>query len=41
MIKIKKITFDDISPMWGKYLPNMSLEETSAMSCFKKRIQDP
>jgi len=35
MIKIKKITFENILLLWKEGLPNMSLEETSAMSCFK------
>ena len=35
MIIIKKITFEDTLPLWKEGLPNMSLEKTSAMSCFK------
>lgn len=38
---IKKITYDEIVSIWSKYMPNMSLEETSAMSCFKKMVIDP
>ena len=34
MITIKKITWDQILPIWKKYLPSMSLEPTSAMCLF-------
>ena len=40
MIHIKKITYDDILPMWTKYMPNMSLEPTSAMSCFLIHVKN-
>ena len=34
MITIKKITWDQILPIWKKHLPNMSLETNSAMCLF-------
>ena len=34
MITFKKITWDQILPIWKKYLPNMSLETNSAMCLF-------
>ena len=40
MIHIKKITYDDILTMWTKYMPNMSLEPTSAMSCFLMQVKN-
>ena len=40
MIIIKKITFDEISEVWEKYLPNMSLEPNSAMNCMKQLVLD-
>ena len=34
MITLRKITWDQILPIWKKYLPSMSLEPTSAMCLF-------
>jgi hypothetical protein len=31
MIIYKKITWEEILPIWKEHLPNMSLEQTSAM----------
>ena len=41
MIEIRKIKWEAVRAVWEENLTNMSLEETSAMSCFKKRKQDP
>lgn len=38
MTHIKKITYDDILLIWTKYMPNMSLEPASAMSCFYAQV---
>jgi GNAT superfamily N-acetyltransferase len=38
---IKQITYNDILSIWTKNMPNMSLEPTSAMSCFRLATIDP
>jgi len=41
MIHIRKITFDAIREVWKEHMPNMSLEPSSAMSCFQRRVWIP
>ena len=41
MITYKRITWEEILPMWEEGLPNMSLEQTSAMSFYYKFNEKP